>query len=333
MINITKEKPILLIGGDGNIGRFLTNRLLQKLSADCIVLASNQPRSDTLEKDVRHSSVEITDETSVKNLFNTINPSIVVHLAALTNVNAQEADPVSAFKINTEGTKNLINNCGTTPFFLFSTDYVFSGKEEKFYSESDTPDPESVYGKSKAEAEGLVLNHANGFVFRISFPWYPLSFHSKITGIKDTAIWIFNNLIEGKDTPCYTNVLGSWTPMLPFADNFLEIVEKVIGKNIRILNVVGNKFASPYDVGIALEQKLKACTKNLVLTHELGKILPSVLVPEPGKAAPRPEKGNLGSRLLVELGFDFSDIVSQIESGRWAADTDILEYAKTKGLI
>lgn len=327
MITINQNNPMLLVGGDGNIGRFLVSRLLNNLSKETIVTASNQSFDEKIHKDIKHITTDITDTRSVESLYKEVNPGIVVHLAALTNVNNLETNQTEAFRVNAEGTKNLIERSNNIPFFLFSTDFVFDGNEAKAYSEEDVPNPRSIYGKSKYEAEQYVLNKTNGYVIRISYPWFPLQFHLQIQGIKDVPSWILTTLLEGKKATCFTNVIGSWTPMMPFADSFLTIINRMYAEKLRILHVVGDKLLTPYNVGLAVEKRLQSWAKDKVSSTSIGTVISTQLIPEFDKIAPRPEKGNLSNELLRRSGFTFSNIIEDIETDKWACDEDLSNIA------
>ncbi|MFN8222795.1 MAG: dTDP-4-dehydrorhamnose reductase [Gaiellales bacterium] len=78
-------------------------------------------------------------------------PDLVLHSAAWTNVDGAESDPDGAAAVNGEGTANAA--AVGAPLVAFSTDYVFDGSKGAPYVESDTPNPLSVYGRTKLEGE------------------------------------------------------------------------------------------------------------------------------------------------------------------------------------
>jgi dTDP-4-dehydrorhamnose reductase len=82
-------------------------------------------------------------------------PDIVINAAAMTNVDGCELNVEEAFLVNSRGTENLAAAAAAfnSRLVYYSTDYVFDGKKAEPYRESDTPNPQSVYGRSKFQGE------------------------------------------------------------------------------------------------------------------------------------------------------------------------------------
>ncbi len=102
-----------------------------------------------------HAACEVTDPKSVESRISAAAPEVVVHLAAFTKVNECERDPIKAFRVNAEGARNVARAaaaCGARVIYM-STDYVFDGKANSPYLESDPVLPINVYGRSKLEGE------------------------------------------------------------------------------------------------------------------------------------------------------------------------------------
>ena len=101
--------------------------------------------------------LDICDRINLKGLISLHNPDILINLAALTNVDFCEKNSDLAMEINTNGVRNI---CDTFKgkIVQLSTDYVFDGKNGP-YVEEDKVSPLSVYGKTKLEAENIVLSH------------------------------------------------------------------------------------------------------------------------------------------------------------------------------
>jgi dTDP-4-dehydrorhamnose reductase len=78
-------------------------------------------------------------------------PDLVLHAAAWTDVDGAETDPQGATAVNVGGTKNVAEL--GAPLVYFSTDYVFDGRKREPYVESDGPNPQSSYGRSKLLGE------------------------------------------------------------------------------------------------------------------------------------------------------------------------------------
>lgn len=153
-------KKVLITGSSGQLGTSL-----QLDDYDVI-------RTDVIQqnKQVNCTILDITNEEPVKDLLEAEKPDVIVHLAAMTNVDGCERNPDQAQLINVEGTKNLLNHF-VGKFIFVSSDYVFDG-EDGPYSEDDDVNPINVYGKTKLEAEENVRKLSNDWVIlRTNVVW------------------------------------------------------------------------------------------------------------------------------------------------------------------
>jgi len=101
---------------------------------------------------------DITDARRCQEAIAAARPDVVIHCAAYTNVDGCERDPETAFKVNSEGARNVAEGaraCGARLLYL-STDYVFAGDKGEPYLETDQPTPLGVYGESKLRGEQYV---------------------------------------------------------------------------------------------------------------------------------------------------------------------------------
>lgn len=103
------------------------------------------------------SMLDITNPDNTRALIVKYKPDVVIHTAAYTNVDAAEANLEMAFRVNALGTQHIAfacNDIGAKMLYV-STDYVFDGTKGRLYHEFDTPNPYSIYGKSKLAGEIL----------------------------------------------------------------------------------------------------------------------------------------------------------------------------------
>lgn len=104
-------------------------------------------------------TLDITNAPTVREVFEREHPEAVINCAALTDVDACESDHQGAFQANAHAVELLATNCrlvGAT-FITISTDYVFDGTKDGFYTQRDDPHPMSVYGAAKLEGERRAL--------------------------------------------------------------------------------------------------------------------------------------------------------------------------------
>lgn len=137
---------VLVTGAGGQLGRDLV-RVCEE-AGDTVWAADR-------------SALDVTDRDAVLGAVTSLRPDAVVHAAAWTAVDACESDPGRAFGANALAVRWVAEACVRTGSHLVhvSTDYVFDGTKEGPYHEWDTPNPQSVYGRSKlaGEREALAL--------------------------------------------------------------------------------------------------------------------------------------------------------------------------------
>ncbi|HFJ9293024.1 dTDP-4-dehydrorhamnose reductase [Bacillus sp. RZ2MS9] len=116
--------------------------------------------------------LNITDEKQVSEKVLLIQPDIIIHTAAYTQVDQAESDEESAFKVNAEGTKYLAQAAEAVgaKFCYVSTDYVFDGTKDTPYKPDDQTNPQTVYGKSKLVGEQYTQEYCSkSYIVRTSW--------------------------------------------------------------------------------------------------------------------------------------------------------------------
>jgi dTDP-4-dehydrorhamnose reductase len=119
-----------------------------------------------------HSGLDIADRDRVSDTLKKDTPEVVINCAAWTDVDGCELDRDRAFAANAAGPENLAQASReiAAQLITISTDYVFDGAKEGFYTQRDQPRPESNYGLSKLEGERRAqLANARSAVVRTGF--------------------------------------------------------------------------------------------------------------------------------------------------------------------
>jgi dTDP-4-dehydrorhamnose reductase len=150
---------IMITGARGMLGRTLVRHLEEH---------------ELLPVDI--NDFDITDAQATARSVSQFKPDVVIHCAAVTDVDGCQTDEDPAWEINVNGTANLAEACAESDarMIAISTDYVFSGDSDRPYSEYDATGPKTVYGMTKMLGEMAVTKYCNNsVVVRIAWLYGP----------------------------------------------------------------------------------------------------------------------------------------------------------------
>ena len=150
---------ILITGSNGLLGQKIVGQLVK---SDIPFLATSTGLNrNTNCPDSSYRSMDISNDSQVKSVFQFFSPDYVIHTAAITNVDYCEEHQEECQNINVDGTKILFEAAKkiNAHLLLLSTDFVFDGAKGN-YTEDDEPNPLSIYASSKYEAEKLLMSSA-----------------------------------------------------------------------------------------------------------------------------------------------------------------------------
>ena len=135
---------IAITGSDGQLGKSLKDAFL------------GTPHKITL---LNRQSLDVTNSESALKVISSLKPDWIINCAAYTNVDQAETEQDICSAVNTKGVENLIvaASQNKSKLIQISTDYVFDGNKTGLWQENDKRNPLSYYGKTKAEAESLIL--------------------------------------------------------------------------------------------------------------------------------------------------------------------------------
>jgi len=102
-----------------------------------------------------HEGLDITDADAVESIVVSQRPDVVINCAAWTDVDGCESNADKAWEANAYGPETLAWGAllANAAFITISTDYVFDGEKDGFYTQRDQPRPLGVYGSSKLDGE------------------------------------------------------------------------------------------------------------------------------------------------------------------------------------
>ncbi len=149
-------KKILVTGSNGLLGQKLTDLALAD-ERIALVATSRGENRHPAEDGYTYLDLDIVDRDQLRSIITEQRPQAIINTAAMTNVDACEHDPEGCRKLNVEAVGTLIGLCEEFGIHLIhlSTDFIFDGKNGP-YAEHDAPNPLSLYGQSKLDAEQLI---------------------------------------------------------------------------------------------------------------------------------------------------------------------------------
>lgn len=115
---------------------------------------------------ITRQDVDLTDAARLTGVVRSLKPLAIIHCAALSRTKDCEQHPDKARLVNVAATAHLATLAKDVPFFFLSSGEVFDGKRG-WYEEGDEARPINVYGKTKLEAEHVVLQNPRHTVVRI----------------------------------------------------------------------------------------------------------------------------------------------------------------------
>lgn len=197
--------------------------------------------------------LDIVDEKKVMDQITRFKPDVVIHLASLTRGDECAKNPKLARAINVLGTKNVIQAClkNNSTLVFVSTNEVFDGKKNKPYKETDTPNPITVVGKTKYEAEKLITSRMEKyFIIRTSWLFGEWA--------QNFLYAILKKASENKDLEIVEDEVSSPTYSMDLARAIKKIIYK---KKYGIYHITNNGKASRLEFA---KKSFKICNFNEV---------------------------------------------------------------------
>lgn len=252
---------ILITGAFGQLGNSLKNFL--SINDEVFRTGLNIPTGG------KGLQLNIVDKIMLKDIISSVSPDVIINLAALTNVDFCESNPEIAKEINTNGVQNLVDVFSGKIIHL-STDYVFDGLKGP-YKEEDQINPISVYGKTKYDAEKIVLDKNNNLVLRANV-LYDMLWNNKASFLN----WVVNNLKNKNSIQVVNDQFNNPT----WTESIAEILVNCLNKNMSGLYHWGDQdYLSRYDFAIKIAESynLKSDLIKQISTSQLKQMAPRPL--------------------------------------------------------
>lgn len=189
------------------------------------------------------TDLELTDRLKVDARIRALKPDLLIHCAALSRTKACEEDPDQAHRDNVEVTAHLAQLSKDIPFIFLSSGEVFDGKTG-WYSEADGPNPINVYGRTKLDAERVVLQNPQHTVVRIV-----LTSGTSQNGDRSFVDDMCRTAKAGKDVTLYADEFRCPLPAGVMVRAVWELVDR---KQPGLYHLGGSERLSRWDIGEAL---------------------------------------------------------------------------------
>ena len=235
-------KKILITGTNGLLGQKLVYRLCDRPDIDVIATARGGNRLVRLDG-YRYFPADVTDYAAINAVLEAERPDVVIHTAAMTNVDACETQRDECRRINVEAVVNLCGQCRHYGIHLvhLSTDFIFDGAAGP-YDETAEPAPLSFYGQSKLDAEKVVMLQETPWTILRTVLVYGLTDNMSRSNI---VLWVKNNLETGKTIRVVDDQFRTPT----FAEDLAQGCELAAMKGAAgIYNISGPDFMSIYEL-------------------------------------------------------------------------------------
>lgn len=203
--------------------------------------------------------LDLAKDTDLEVIYK-IKPEVIIHTAALTNVDKCEANKALAYEINAEGTRRVAEIANELGAFLVyvSTDYVFSG-DKGMYKEDDAPNPINYYGYTKLLGEKYCDCIARPCVIYGAKP---------ASGKINFALWIIDKIRNGEEVKIVTDQFITPTLNTNLAKMLLEVAERELKG---IFHLVGATRVSRYGFALRIADKFEL-DKNLIIQSRMEEI-------------------------------------------------------------
>ncbi|MHB1830407.1 MAG: SDR family oxidoreductase [Candidatus Micrarchaeaceae archaeon] len=232
---------ILVTGGSGQLGFLLVERLLETNNEVCHTFL-------TKRTGIKNGyCVNLSNKSAVSELFVKTKPDVVIHSAALTNVDFCEKERNLAYKTNVESTLNILEECkkSNSEIIFISSSFVFDGKK-KIFTEDDATCPINYYGYTKKVCEDIIKESGLQFIIaRTDQPYGQFQEWQRDDNVKRVI-----NKLRKKET-CFEPI--DWFNNPTYAVNFVECVIKLIEQHEHgVYHIVGSSFINRFDWAVKI---------------------------------------------------------------------------------
>ena len=276
-----KRKKVLVTGSNGMLGKDLVKTL--KKNSNYEIFGINRTFDFDLT-DLSSFKIDITNLIELQDTLNLIDPDIIVHCAAMIDVDACEKHREYAKAINIKSTEILASfKPNNTKFVFISTDSVFDG-QEGFYGENDKKTPLNYYAETKSNAEEVIKkkDKSNSIIIRTNI----YGFH-KSKG-KSLVEWALKELLNNNKILGFNDVYFNPLYTKQLARVIIDLIENNYSGTIHLCS---ENSVSKYDF-----------LKKIALKFNINTdLIESVSVDDKNFRAIRPKNTTLSNKIFKNL--------------------------------
>ncbi len=240
-IPMRNRKKIFITGANGLLGQKLVEQLVEKGQFD--VVASGKGECRLPGEGFEYVSLDITDQVMVNEVLRAVRPEIIIHGAAMTNVDQCELNREACYDANVNATAYLVQAAEEVKshFIFVSTDFIFSGEEGPLDEEAQ-PSPVNYYGETKLEGERLVRAANIKWAIARTVLVFGIAHDMSRTNI---VLWVKSSLESGKRIQVVDDQFRTPTLAEDLAAGCVLIAERGAEG---VYNISGADFLTPFEM-------------------------------------------------------------------------------------
>lgn len=242
-------KKVVITGSNGLLGQKLVKLFLSKATYKIHALSRGVNRLHNKEG-YTYYDIDLLDKVDLLETLDQIAPDVIIHTAAMTNVDACEQQQEECDRMNIDVVDNILSYCKRREVYLvhLSTDFIFDGTKGDVYHEDDIAQPVNYYGLSKWKSEVMIGASKIDCAILRTILVYGLVDENDRSNI---VLWVKNSLENGKDIYVVTDQLR----MPTYAEDLAEACWLAVeARATGVYNVSSNELMSIHEIALSIAE-------------------------------------------------------------------------------
>lgn len=248
------KKVIAITGLNGVLGKKLLESLPSSFKKEYEFIDLYHSKRISISDpniSISHQKIDLNEKLTIIKILAKINPSVIIHLAAVTHIDKCEKDKKNGknglvWQINVTATKKIVEFCKKNNVHLIylSTECVFDGKSKKSYLEKSKTNPINWYGNTKAHAEQIIMESNIAWTIIRSVIAYDLD---------ESVPSIFSSINNSFKKNTHFSVVSDQKFTPTFIPDIYKSIWRVIKNNqLGIFHITPPNSITPYQFAIAI---------------------------------------------------------------------------------